>query len=184
VIKTIEVTTAGTLTYELTNIEKRTITNLIVTGNLDARDIKCMRDEIIHLAVLDISATTIQAYSGSDGTVSNTSVDYPSNEIPQNSFNYNNTIKSIIFPNTLTSIAKMSFYACSGLSELNIPNNVIALKEGSFGYCTSITKVALGSSISSIEKEVFKNCTNLATINLPNSLNSIGDTQFCNYPSR
>jgi len=68
VSKTINVTTAGTLTNLLTSTEKASITNLTVTGNIDARDVKCRRDEVVNLTVLDISATLIVAYSGIDGT--------------------------------------------------------------------------------------------------------------------
>ena len=44
VSKTINVTTAGTLSSLLTAEEKISVTNLTVTGNIDARDVMCMRD--------------------------------------------------------------------------------------------------------------------------------------------
>ena len=67
IFKTISVATAGTLKNLLTNTEKNTITNLTITGNLDARDFKLMRDSIPLLEVLDVSAVNIQAYSGTAG---------------------------------------------------------------------------------------------------------------------
>ena len=101
VSKTIIVTTAGTLTTLLTLNEKTTITNLIVTGNIDARDFKCMRDELTVLTVLDMNAVTIMAYTGSDGTFINETTMYPENEIPQFSFYYSNPtnapLKSILY---------------------------------------------------------------------------------------
>ena len=113
VSKTISVTTAGTLTTLLTLNEKTTITNLIVTGNIDARDFKCMRDELTVLTVLDMNAVTIMAYTGSDGTFINETTMYPENEIPQFSFYYSNPtkapLKSITLPNSLTSIGGNAF---------------------------------------------------------------------------
>ena len=113
VSKTIIVTTAGTLTTLLTLNEKTTITNLIVTGNIDARDFKCMRDELTVLTVLDMNAVTIMAYTGSDGTFINETTMYPENEIPQFSFYYSNPtkapLKSITLPNSLTSIGGNAF---------------------------------------------------------------------------
>lgn len=67
VSKTINVTTTGTLTNLLTSTEKATVTNLTVTGNIDVRDVKCMRDDIKLLAVLDISSVQIQYYKGTAG---------------------------------------------------------------------------------------------------------------------
>ena len=59
VSKTINVTTSGTLTTLLTSTEKTTVTDLTLTGNIDARDVKCMRDEMTVLAVLDLSGVSI-----------------------------------------------------------------------------------------------------------------------------
>ena len=88
VSKTVNVTTAGTLS-SLASSFLTTVTNLTLTGNIDARDVVCMRDAMTALAVLDISAVSINAYNGSLGPV-NSSVSYPVNEMPQYSF-YKNT---------------------------------------------------------------------------------------------
>ena len=61
VSKTVELSAPGTLSSILTSTEKATITNLTLRGNIDARDIKCLRDEVIELTVLDISRTTIKS---------------------------------------------------------------------------------------------------------------------------
>src|SRR5665647_2040121 len=64
VSKTISVATAGKLNTLLTATEKTTITNLTITGTIDARDFKTMRDNMPALAVLDISSVTIAVYNG------------------------------------------------------------------------------------------------------------------------
>ena len=87
VSKTINIATAGTLGNLLTATEKTTITNLTVTGNIDARDVKCMGVTISKLNTLDISAAIIQAYNGTDGTdFENNTTIYPANEMPAFSF--------------------------------------------------------------------------------------------------
>ena len=60
---------AGKLSSALTSIEKSTITDLTLTGTIDAREFKTMRDSMNVLAVLDISGATIAAYYGTDGTI-------------------------------------------------------------------------------------------------------------------
>src|SRR5450830_1723622 len=79
--KTINVPTAGTLSTLLTSDEKTTVTNLNLTGNIDAQDVKCLRDEMTVLAVLDLSAVSINAYNGSGGTIISSTL-YPANEMP------------------------------------------------------------------------------------------------------
>ncbi|HEX7583948.1 MAG TPA: hypothetical protein VF373_04615, partial [Prolixibacteraceae bacterium] len=53
VSKTVNVT-AGSLSLALTNTEKSTITNLTLTGTIDARDFKTMRDSMTVLAEIDL----------------------------------------------------------------------------------------------------------------------------------
>jgi hypothetical protein len=67
--KEIVVASAGELSNLLTNEEKYTITELIVTGNIDARDFWCMRDEIPNLEKLDLGSTNIVAYNGNTGLI-------------------------------------------------------------------------------------------------------------------
>ena len=86
VSKTINVAAAGTLSTLLTADEKTTVTNLIVTGEIDARDFVTMRDAMTVLAVLDLSAASIKQYIGSAGTDPFSFFTYPANEMPWYSF--------------------------------------------------------------------------------------------------
>jgi hypothetical protein len=82
VSKTVSVT-AGGLYAALTASEKTTITDLTVTGTLDARDLKTMRDNLTSLTKLNMSGATILAYTGKLGT-DTISTTYPANEMPKN----------------------------------------------------------------------------------------------------
>jgi len=140
VSKTIDVLTAGTLSSLLTALERTTITDLTVTGNIDARDVKCMRDQITKLAVLDISAATIQAYSGIDGTDSNTA-SYANNALPNYSFYMTPgkiSLKTFKLPNSITSIGFWAFNGCSGLNTITIGNSLSSMN-GAFGQCSGVT---------------------------------------------
>ncbi len=147
VLKSVNVVTSGTLSTLLSDNEKLTITNLTLTGSIDDRDFITMRDKMPLLAALDLSAVTITAYSGIDGTYINGTeiITYPANELPKYAF-YNNTtssgkprLKSIIFPNSITSIGNIACWN-SGLSgSLSIPNSVTSIGAGAFYGCTGIT---------------------------------------------
>jgi hypothetical protein len=130
VSKTVNVT-AGGLSTALTSTELATVTNLTITGTIDARDFVTMRDSMPALAVVDISAVTIAAYTGNGGTSSDTS--YPANTIPDYSFYNENTSKgkttltTILLPSSVTSIGYDAFYNCSGLTSIIIPNSVTSI---------------------------------------------------------
>jgi len=83
--KTINLANAGTLSTALTPTELLNVTNLTITGIIDARDFKAMRDSMTMLAVLDLSATTIAAYEGTGGTLPGAQ-NYPANGIPDYAF--------------------------------------------------------------------------------------------------
>ncbi|MDD3907960.1 MAG: hypothetical protein PHF34_07100, partial [Bacteroidales bacterium] len=76
--------TAGGLANALTATERASITDLTVTGTIDARDIKFLRNTMVNLSALNISGVSIKAYTGTDGTDS-VYTSYPANEMPRNS---------------------------------------------------------------------------------------------------
>ena len=184
VSKTVNVITPGNLSSLLTETEKTTVTDLTVTGNIDARDFKCMRDAMSALAILDISSVNIRAYQGTGGT-SNSGSDYLANEMPGNSFNYSSgagkiTLKSISLPVTMTSIGSYSFYNCSGLSEITISNSIKTIGERSFSGCTGLKTVSIGNLVTSIGNMAFFNCSGLTNLTIGSGITSIGENTFYN----
>lgn len=164
--KTIHVEEAGTLKTLLTETELSTVTNLTVTGNIDVRDIKTMRDDMPLLAVLDIGEVNIQEHTGYISGFVHFSTTYSADKMPEYSFCDKSTdptgepkftLTSIILPNSITSIGESAFQGCSNLrGELTIP-----------------------SSVTSIGKLAFDGCENLlGELTLPKSLTSIGDYAF------
>lgn len=181
VSKTINVTTTGTLTTLLTLTEKATVTNLTVTGNIDSRDVKCMRDELAVLTVLDLSAVSIKAYNGSDATNPYENFNYPANEMPSGSFYFINgddigktTLRTIIFPTNLTSIGTYAFTGCNGLISLNFPTGLTKIGDSSFAGCYRITTLNFPTGITSLPEKVFYGCSGITTLTLPAGLTSLG----------
>jgi hypothetical protein len=151
---TINVTTPGALSTLLSTSQKSVLVDLTVTGNIDARDVKCMRDEMPLLAVLDLSNANILAYTGTAGTYysSTKSVVYPANEMPANSFLVSATntgkatLKSLKFPNSLTSIGVQACYSCTSLTgTLIIPASVVSIGSLAFYNCSGLTKISIAS---------------------------------------
>lgn len=84
VSKTIHLTNAGTLSTELSSEELNSVTNLTITGNIDARDFKTMRDLMPVLAEIDLSGANVTEYLGVVVTESTENIEYFENELPNN----------------------------------------------------------------------------------------------------
>lgn len=143
VFKTINVQTAGTLKTLLTAAEKTTVTNLTITGKIDASDFKFMQNNLTVLSTLDISNVTIAEYLGSDGptTTFPTPPTYPVNEIPNSPFVNNSTLSSIILPTSITSIGFFAFKNVGKLETVTIPQNVNLIYSDAFFGCVNLKSV-------------------------------------------
>jgi uncharacterized protein (TIGR02145 family) len=142
ITKTINVTVAGTLTTLLSASEKSTITNLAITGTIDAVDFQTMRDQMPSIAVLDISAVNIAALND---------IWYPraANEIPESAFTFfdytkkYSNLKTVSLPLTATSIGRNAFNSCTGLTTVNIPASVTTIIDGAFWGCTALSSITI-----------------------------------------
>lgn len=184
--KTINLTTAGTLSSLLTANEKSTVTNLTLTGNIDSRDFKTLRDNMPVLANIDLSGASIVAYTGTEGTnnENNINVIYPENEIPTYAF-YNSvtyvgktSLVTVLMPISTESIGGRAFMECSELTNFTIPTSVKSIGFDAFYGCRGLTNINIPSSVTSIESAAFAYCSGLTSITLPSSVTSIDDYTF------
>ena len=179
-VKHIQVSTAGSLSSLLTVSEKASVTNLLVTGTIDAQDFKAMRDSMPLLSVLDISNTIIVSYSGTNGT-SHDSGDYPTdylaNSIPQYAFMKTDQGGSIVFNTSLTTV--------------NLPNTIISLDECCFYQCNQLMSLNLCASINNIGPLAFYGCSAIISVDANNTVYSSADgvlfnklkSKLIHYPS-
>lgn len=185
VSKNINATSVGTLKTLLTTTEKTTVTNLTVTGTIDARDIEFVRDSITNLTELDMSNVTILEYNGYEGTsypnpfdYSLTITHYPSNELPTQSFTGMKFLKSIKLPDSITSIEWGAMQVCPELISIIIPNQVKTIVGMTFSNCHKLTTVTMSNSVTSIGEGTFSNCELLTDLTLSDSLKIIGGSSF------
>jgi hypothetical protein len=159
VSKSINVT-AGGLSSALTDVEKSTITNLTLTGTIDARDFKTMRDDMLILDKIDLSGTAIVDYNGTAGTTGTSFQTYLANTLPMDAFFYNNIAKtsltSISLPLSVTSIGASAFNGCSGLNMIPIPSSVTSIAQNAFDNCPGLFAVdAANPNYSSLDGVLF-----------------------------
>lgn len=145
-----------------------TVTELKVTGTIDARDFKTMRDEMIALETIDLSQVTVVAFTGAGGTLDNSST-YNENELPDRAFYFklgSATITQIVLPNSIEVIGERGLYYCNNVASFTIPDNVKEIKTDAFGNCFGLTTVVLPASLETIGNTIFNNCTKLSSINI------------------
>jgi len=177
VSKTINLSNAGTLSAGLTSEELNSVTNLTITGNIDARDFKTMRDLMLVLAEIDLSGTTILGYEGLEGTSKSGNTIYPSNTVPENAFESKPTLKNIILPNSTEEISLRAFLYCRQLLSATLPSSLLKINDQAFGWCNGLISILLPESLTYIGYNAFAT-TNLTEINIPQAVGYIGDVVF------
>jgi hypothetical protein len=184
VSKTINVSSPGTLSSDLTVDEKDSVTNLTVTGTIDVRDFVIMRDSMPLLSSIDLGLATIAAYNDSTGLISYDSAVYSANSLPIYSFfdpnNYQGKqgLKSVVLPNTLSAIGYAAFGECSSLSSVSFPSSLTTIGGYAFYGCDSLTALNLPTSVVAIGGFSFYGCTGLTSINIPSSDTAIAESTF------
>lgn len=166
--------TSGTLSSLLTEKEKNTITSLTLIGTVDAREFRTMRLEMPNLVMLDLSQTTIEAFTDSTDK-SREIVIYPANTIPTNqSWNADHLTRyalaghpnlSIVkLPASLTAIGSWAFMFCSHLSSIELPSSVTNIGIYAFFACRSLSSINIPSPITQLRDGTFSGCTDLKTV--------------------
>ena len=128
VSKTLFVPKAGTLKEQLTKEEASSVTNLTLTGKINAKDFKLMRDSMVNLEVLDLSNVSITGYMGKEGTYPNKYYVYPMTFVPayafcngeDGTFRGKKTLKKVLLPTNTMNIEDRAFKNCNNLTIVQV----------------------------------------------------------------
>jgi len=165
---------SGSLNQNYSGIKN--VSSLILTGTMDARDFRFIRDSL-QVNYLDISGITITQWSGKYGTISNCNILYPANTIPQGAFEIDTNLLSIILPNNILVIDTQAFEGTS-LTSIIIPESVKSIGVSSFLDCNSLTSISIPNSVTSVKGAAFMHCYSLQSVVLGSGLTSIGSSAF------
>lgn len=165
VYKTVNVETAGTLSSLLTDEEKNTVTDLTVTGNLNASDFPTMK-AMKAIVVIDLSGASIE-----------------NNTIPDNAFTGNlsiGTLSKVTVPNTIKTIGQLAFAQFGQLFSFNFPADLETIGAGAFGQNSKLTINQLPEKLKSIGKNAFNRSLGFSEIIIPATVTEIADGAFQN----
>ncbi|MCD8080153.1 MAG: leucine-rich repeat protein [Bacteroides sp.] len=187
-VRTIHVSEPGTL-ESLLDPESR-ITDLTLTGRVDARDLKIL-SQMDYLYFLDMQQVQIEAVFQQNGYFSENEL-LPENfrdmridrvllpeqlrSIPARCFAYS-SLSSVDFPSSIQYIAEGAFMGTSLLSEVDIPGVITHLPDKLFAE-SGIEKVGFPSGVTSVGSELFRDCIRLTALDLPAGIRETGDALF------
>ena len=176
------------------------VTQLTVTGTLDARDFAYISDSLTNLNSIDLEGSTIAAYESRDTYLGN-QARFEAHTLPAHTFLGFQKLMMVKLPQGTRAIGEAAFAGCptlttvawgeqlqsigdlafSGCPALDTPLPATLRSIGEYGFagCTAYTELNLESApLKSIGANAFAGCTRLAAIALPASLQTIGDRCF------
>jgi hypothetical protein len=136
------------------------VTDLTLTGKIDARDFRFMRDFMTKLKIIDLTKVTIVAYTGVEGPAEEDTIQtisYPANTIPDYAFyrpaefEFENgevtVLTSVKLPESAISIGKNAFQSCLLLESITFPSSLKTIAEWAFNYCNAVKTIYMNCAI-------------------------------------
>lgn len=88
------------------------------------------------------------------------------------------SLRSIVIPDSVTDIGRDTFFGCTSLKSIVIPDSVTNIGEYAFSGCTSLKSAAIPNSVTVINEGMFSDCTSLGSVVIPASVTSMGNAAF------
>lgn len=173
--------TPGNLANVLSSFEKNNLRNLKLSGSIDARDFRIMRDSMPLLENLDMSGIYIAEYIGSEGPRYGVKDIYPANAIPRNAFVLPNgkiSLKTVVQPANVTEIGRSAYNRCYNLTTINWPTGISKIGYAAFNDCQNLKEVIIPQGVSIIDTSAFRSCKKLTTITIPSGIQEIRYAAF------
>lgn len=192
-------TTAGRLRADMHGTQTATLTELTVTGTLDARDFRFIADSMPALTALDLSGAAIVPYHHPSVPAIAKQLDFEADALPplalmgkplttlalpatlrtlgEASLAGCSSLKTLALPAQLDSIGPYALARCTALTDVNLPATVTALARGAFAHCTALKSLSVksGSRLRHIGPRALAGCTALSQLSIGNSIERIGE---------
>ena len=185
---TVNVPTAGTLSKIIQSDKMYKITNLKITGSLNADDIRFIRKMAGcyyngngskydgHLQYLDLGSLSQISYVHSFEFYNENGYRSTLNDcLFPLAYLYN--LKTVVLPN-LYKDYNFSLMGCRNLTTAKMPDNLVQIGNNTFKDCSSLVDISLSPTITSIGEYAFSGCSSLTEIQIPDNVTYIGQYAF------
>lgn len=167
--------TAGNLAQAVSD---HSITQLTISGTMDARDFKFIADNLNDLTSIDMSNVQIVAYDNAQTPLFYGINSYNENTIPATTFMGKN-LQEVVLPSTLKSIDVAAFAACEALGSISLPQTLEDIAPYAFSSCNNLQTITIPQGLKHLGYGAFSRCTNLeSAIIEPNADFTIGKDAF------
>lgn len=168
-------TSSGKLEALMGN-DAATVTELTLTGTMDARDFKFISESMPSLSTLDLGGVTIEEYSDKEPLFANFTY-YPANELPKYSL-MGTSLTSVTLPSSLTSVGEASFAGCQELTEIIVPSTVTEIGAYAFSGDAKLSAVKGCENVTKVGEYAFSHDNLLASVSVMPKLENIGVYAF------
>ena len=90
-------------------------------------------------------------------------------------------LRSLVIPDSVTSIGDRAFCLCKSLRSIVIPDSVTSIGDGAFCTCESLESLVIPDSITSIGDGAFHECYSLSSLVIPNSVVNLKGNPFAGW---
>lgn len=140
------------------------ITQLTVTGKMDARDFKFIADKLNKLEKLDLAGVEITAYQElTESTLGNVYT-FQAATVPTMALAGMPMLKSVTLPASAHTIATAAMAGCPNLTSVTLPASVQVIGDYALSGNTALETITLPASVTSVGQGTFSHCTALAGV--------------------
>jgi len=170
--------TAGKLSERVSNLN---VTDLTVTGTMNAEDFYFISGNLHELTTLDISAVNIEPCSSSRRHYLR--LGFGAGEIPVCAF-ADMKLTNVVLPTGATAINEGAFAGCSHLTSVTFPTQLDIIGGYAFAGCTSLPAVTLPATVTEVGDGAFMRCTSLVSLKVqsPGQLKTLGEAALMDCP--
>lgn len=185
---TVDVPTAGTLSNIIQSDKMFKITNLKITGSLNADDIRFIRKMAGcyyngngskydgHLQYLDLGSLSQISYVHSFEVYDENGYRSTLNDcLFPLAYLYN--LKTVVLPD-LYKDYNFSLMGCRNLTTAKMPDNLEKIGNNTFKDCSSLEDIRISPTVTSIGEYAFSGCSSLTDIQIPDNVTDIGKYAF------
>ncbi|MCM1306593.1 MAG: leucine-rich repeat domain-containing protein [Bacteroides sp.] len=94
-------------------------------------------------------------------------------------FEDDETITSIVMPDSVVYIGDYAFMYCTALESVTLSNSLTEISHDSFSGCTALESIVIPNSVTTIKYDTFMNCESLANVTIGSAVESIESNAFC-----